>query len=437
MQAPSSSEIIDLDSDAPVRQSSQSSSIPDVDPIVIADDEVGEGAANMSIDTTLILVLEMFPNADEVWVKTKLQAYENDAEALISAILEGEESVQARVLAAMTDSKRKREEEIVPSVDERANVKRFKEDNERTNIKEDNERTNISSPYKRLCVKQLYEDYPNIPNAFIAAQADALKHDYLDIRRYLDTIILEPPEKLPFQYVTGRKRKSKGKKVARPSDEEIAAEKQLQEQIAHYKDNVSRLIEEEQFECGCCFVETLYSKLCQEESLRTAKLEDLETCPFCPYAAIISEPKETLRVFECQNPECLKASCRLCRKVSHIPKRCEEIKQDEVLSARHQVEEAMTEALLRTKIKQYEHFQTDPNGKSQPGKTCPLWDDAVKRNKEEVEAAAKAAVKAVAEGRPGELDEAQLEKSLEPILAQTQKKAEKKGKRRQSHNFRY
>ncbi len=84
----------------------------------------------------------------------------------------------------------------------------------------------------------------------------------------------------------------------------------------------------------------------QEAVLRMAGIENLETCPFCPYAAEYP-PVEVDREFRCDNPRCLQVSCRLCRKETHIPKTCAEADADRGLDARHILEEAMSEALIR------------------------------------------------------------------------------------------
>ena len=83
-----------------------------------------------------------------------------------------------------------------------------------------------------------------------------------------------------------------------------------------------------------------------EASLRMAGIENLETCPFCPYAAEyppVSENKE----FSCENQECSIVSCRLCREESHIPMTCEEAARENGNSARQIIEEAMSAALIR------------------------------------------------------------------------------------------
>lgn len=103
----------------------------------------------------------------------------------------------------------------------------------------------------------------------------------------------------------------------------------------------------------------------QEEVLRMADLEDLTKCPFCDYAAICA-PIEVDNQFACLNPECMQLpfilmskyhtdtntglmlSCRKCKQKTHIPMTCEEASKDGKLSYRHTLEEAMTEALVRT-----------------------------------------------------------------------------------------
>lgn len=84
----------------------------------------------------------------------------------------------------------------------------------------------------------------------------------------------------------------------------------------------------------------------QEAALRLAGIENLETCPFCPYAAEYP-PVESDKEFRCQMPECEIVSCRLCRKETHIPKSCAEAALEEGHSGRRAIEEAMSAALIR------------------------------------------------------------------------------------------
>lgn len=65
----------------------------------------------------------------------------------------------------------------------------------------------------------------------------------------------------------------------------------------------------------------LYHRLKQANELESAGIDGLETCPNCPFSAIIENPHEKL--FTCQAPDCGVISCRKCRKVEHLPKTCE------------------------------------------------------------------------------------------------------------------
>jgi TRIAD3 protein (E3 ubiquitin-protein ligase RNF216) len=65
----------------------------------------------------------------------------------------------------------------------------------------------------------------------------------------------------------------------------------------------------------------LYHRLKQASELESAGLIGLETCPQCPYSAIIENPDEKL--FRCQAPDCGVISCRKCRRIEHLPKTCE------------------------------------------------------------------------------------------------------------------
>ncbi|KAL3420006.1 E3 ubiquitin-protein ligase RNF216-like protein 2 [Phlyctema vagabunda] len=84
----------------------------------------------------------------------------------------------------------------------------------------------------------------------------------------------------------------------------------------------------------------------QEAMLRMSGIENLASCPFCPYAAEYP-PVEINKEFQCMAPDCEKVSCRLCKLESHIPKTCEENAKENGLSIRRQIEEAMSAALIR------------------------------------------------------------------------------------------
>ncbi|XP_060533623.1 uncharacterized protein LOC132706356 [Cylas formicarius] len=91
----------------------------------------------------------------------------------------------------------------------------------------------------------------------------------------------------------------------------------------------------------------VFSKIAQKKAVAEVQavgMEDLETCPFCDFASI---PAPDDRLFRCFNPDCMKESCRMCKEMSHIPLRCEEVEKDEAVRARTYIENKMTEALIR------------------------------------------------------------------------------------------
>ncbi|KAK3324056.1 ring finger protein [Cercophora scortea] len=168
----------------------------------------------------------------------------------------------------------------------------------------------------------------------------------------------------------------------------------------------------------------------QEAVLRMAGIENLESCPFCPYAAEyppVAENKE----FTCENLDCKMVSCRLCRNETHLPKTCEEALRENGHSARRAIEEAMSAAMIRScnkcgtpfikengcnKMKctlngcnnvqcyicskscGYNHFNDASRG-GKPG-NCPLFDSTEARHEDEVRRAQEKALKEVAEQNP-------------------------------------
>jgi len=81
-----------------------------------------------------------------------------------------------------------------------------------------------------------------------------------------------------------------------------------------------------------------------QEAIVEAKIEGLVYCPFCntPY-----EIDKCVQVLDCPNPKCLKASCIQCKKLSHLPLRCEEVENKSETVLRREVEERMTKAVIR------------------------------------------------------------------------------------------
>ena len=91
-------------------------------------------------------------------------------------------------------------------------------------------------------------------------------------------------------------------------------------------------------------------------SVREAIPENLQDCPFCPYAE--EYPAVEIQAeFLCRNPECMIVSCRACRHVSHLPLTCDEAKL-EIGSeyVRKELEEAMSTGLIR-KCNKCQHSQ--------------------------------------------------------------------------------
>ena len=160
-----------------------------------------------------------------------------------------------------------------------------------------------------------------------------------------------------------------------------------------------------------------------EENLGLSGL-NLERCRDCNYAVEMEETKEQNKVLECQN--CEKKWCRLCQREwneDHFGISCEELdKKTSVDRKRRKLEEKLNEVVVRTcgkcglqMIKQdgcnkmtcrcgatmcyvcrkpninYEHFCRHVRipGVNKcdicPADTCTLWEDAQKRDNEEIE----------------------------------------------------
>ena len=88
-----------------------------------------------------------------------------------------------------------------------------------------------------------------------------------------------------------------------------------------------------------------YEFVIAQRVLKDAKVDDLFSCPFCDSIAIL--PKGN-NIFSCPNPSCKIESCRMCRKRSHIPFKCDEVDGRSADEIRKKIEEKMTEAKVRT-----------------------------------------------------------------------------------------
>ena len=153
-------------------------------------------------------------------------------------------------------------------------------------------------------------------------------------------------------------------------------------------------------------------------------------------------------------------SCRLCKLKSHIPLTCEDNKKENGISERRVIEEARTEALIRTCSKckvrilkedgcnkvictscyavlcdycgkdiskvMYNHFDSEsgraPAGLiTVPGGKCPLYDESNKRKDQQVEAAEKEAMNKVRADHP-ELSEEDLKIKFAKSVQQSSNK---------------
>ena len=83
----------------------------------------------------------------------------------------------------------------------------------------------------------------------------------------------------------------------------------------------------------------------QAEELNAAGLENLVSCPFCPYQTIMDNVED--KVVRCLNPDCGRDSCRMCKVPSHVPYSCKEYQEKVVDVSRRKVEEELTMSWVR------------------------------------------------------------------------------------------
>merc|ERR1712136_352349 len=88
-----------------------------------------------------------------------------------------------------------------------------------------------------------------------------------------------------------------------------------------------------------------------EESIRMAVVAEAECliqCPHCIYKVFM--PDQSDQVLLCQNPVCMKQTCRFCQEEwndDHIGVSCEDLEKKDEAKIRKKAEEEMTKALLR------------------------------------------------------------------------------------------
>ena len=55
----------------------------------------------------------------------------------------------------------------------------------------------------------------------------------------------------------------------------------------------------------------LLKQRCQSSEILASGLQNLVTCPFCPYMVVMEDPDD--KILECLNPDCSRESCRRCK----------------------------------------------------------------------------------------------------------------------------
>lgn len=103
----------------------------------------------------------------------------------------------------------------------------------------------------------------------------------------------------------------------------------------------------------------------QLEEIKSAGIEDLESCPFCGFSNIVDERS---KVFQCEGEECGRESCRKCKKETHVPFDCDELQKNEDRDRKY-VEDKLSEALIRECYKCHKKFIKENTGCNHI--TCP------------------------------------------------------------------
>ncbi|KIY65531.1 hypothetical protein CYLTODRAFT_445289 [Cylindrobasidium torrendii FP15055 ss-10] len=146
----------------------------------------------------------------------------------------------------------------------------------------------------------------------------------------------------------------------------------------------------------------LYTELKARQNIELAGIR-LEDCLFCNYAADTDGTDAEL--FFCASDTCGRISCRMCKSADHRPRTCQEARKERYAQGQRNVEEAMTQALVRhcprcnqafvkesgcnkmvctrcraiscytcrTIIQNYDHFRSDRDGPNSTRK-CRIYD---------------------------------------------------------------
>ena len=88
-----------------------------------------------------------------------------------------------------------------------------------------------------------------------------------------------------------------------------------------------------------------YDELQATRAMEIARVEGLHRCPRCDFQALLDASE---MIFACPVQSCRFESCKLCGEASHIPLKCSEVEKQTETDGRKKVEEAMSEARIRT-----------------------------------------------------------------------------------------
>lgn len=88
-----------------------------------------------------------------------------------------------------------------------------------------------------------------------------------------------------------------------------------------------------------------YDELQATRAMEIACVEGLHRCPKCDFQALLDASE---MIFACPVQSCRFESCKLCGEASHIPLKCSEVEKQTETDGRKKVEEAMSEARIRT-----------------------------------------------------------------------------------------
>jgi TRIAD3 protein (E3 ubiquitin-protein ligase RNF216) len=89
-----------------------------------------------------------------------------------------------------------------------------------------------------------------------------------------------------------------------------------------------------------------YSEALARDALKAANIVGLVECHACGLQVALAEDAGS--ILHCPDPACSKDTCRLCQDEAHIPLKCREVEKKKDTHRRLSVEEALTQARVRS-----------------------------------------------------------------------------------------